>query len=89
MNHSCAPNAEVEFKGTEVVLKSLKEIEVDEEVTFDYLGGRFGTEGRKRRQLLEEMWGFKCNCEVCKRAKGRGKGGLGGGRKMLQLKKFK
>mgnify|MGYP001498048583 FL=1 len=36
INHSCNPNCEVEGKGLKLWIKSIREIEKDEELTYDY-----------------------------------------------------
>jgi len=36
VNHSCEPNAEAVQDGKRIFLQALREIEVDEEITFDY-----------------------------------------------------
>ncbi|GMH52293.1 hypothetical protein TrST_g7439 [Triparma strigata] len=88
VNHSCVPNSEIEWEESgNWTLRSVREINEGEEVTFDYLGGGKDLGVAKRRQLLEEMWGFKCNCEACQIRRKKGKGRVMG--KRLQLKKFK
>lgn len=42
-NHSCAPNASLEFNGRCAVLTALRHIEEGEEITISYIGQQFPT----------------------------------------------
>ena len=66
VNHSCVPNSEIEWEESgNCTLRSVKEINEGEEVTFDYLGGGKDLGVAKRRQLLEEMWGEEALINYC------------------------
>lgn len=38
VNHSCVPNAYVQFSGRDAILRAYRSIEKDEEVTISYIG---------------------------------------------------
>eukprot|EP01084_Bolivina_argentea_P285731 490045_1 len=73
LNHSCIPNAFSFFEQNESGLKNnsawkqivitLKNINKNEEILINYLGGLFPYEERQNR--LFRTWKFKCLCTVC------------------------
>ncbi len=64
INHSCAPNAYVEYQDGEVTLVTVEPVEKDEEITIDYcttdllLGHPFGC-NCKTNECLIQIRGFK------------------------------
>ena len=64
VDHSCQPNAEVEFKGNRLVMRSLvdrKEKNIDN-VYFSYISEE---DSVKRRQYLQKYFFFDCQCQKC------------------------
>lgn len=62
-NHSCSPNAYVMFDGPRLLLRSMRDIEEDEEITIQYvdvLNCRI-----RRREELKERYYFECQCPQC------------------------
>lgn len=67
-NHSCAPNAECQFRDncSRLSLVALRDIGAGEEVMISYLGEcAQGDRGPKRREKLREHYLFVCECERC------------------------
>ena len=60
MNHSCDPNASYVLEGANIRVRSLRPIEVGEEVTITYTDITFSRDER-REQL--SRWFFDCACE--------------------------
>jgi len=50
INHSCAPNSEIQINRPTIHLVALRDIALGEEVTFDYA------------TLYERPWSMKCSC---------------------------
>ncbi|KFY17300.1 hypothetical protein V492_00760 [Pseudogymnoascus sp. VKM F-4246] len=62
-NHSCAPNASLEFDGRCAILTALTHIEKGEEITISYIDT---TQPRAARQaFLKEHYYFTCACPAC------------------------
>ena len=64
VDHSCRPNAEVEFKGNRLLMRSLvdrKEVCIDK-VFFSYISEE---DSAKRREYLQKYFFFDCRCEQC------------------------
>jgi hypothetical protein len=55
INHSCDPNAGLKFKGGDVLLVALRDIEVGEEVMWDY-----------STTMFENGWQMRCECKTKK-----------------------
>ncbi|GAX81155.1 hypothetical protein CEUSTIGMA_g8588.t1 [Chlamydomonas eustigma] len=66
-NHSCLPNAMCILVGDRMVMRAVRDIVPDDEVTISYLApaGLSGT-GPLRRAELKASYGFKCTCIRCK-----------------------
>jgi hypothetical protein len=64
INHSCRPNAQHAWNGTEVeeMVYAVREIREGEQITLSY---HAGGPSRERRRELREFFGFECACEVC------------------------
>ncbi|KAL1839515.1 hypothetical protein VTJ49DRAFT_1453 [Mycothermus thermophilus] len=64
-NHDCRPNAFIHFSQTTLAMTvwAARDIEEGEEITITYSPA--GTPSRERRDMLERVWGFKCQCSLC------------------------
>ncbi|CAG8493713.1 2130_t:CDS:2 [Paraglomus occultum] len=67
LNHSCWPNCIVVFEGLKMNVRSIRKIEIGEEVTISYTD-LFLT-GEERRKELHERYFFTCRCELCEKYK--------------------
>jgi len=66
LNHSCAPNCAWHGDGSEMVVNSIVDIKPGEEVCVSYLPQYVIDAGfQTRRRVLQEKWGFSCNCNQC------------------------
>ena len=68
INHSCAPNAVINFdEKRNVKVVAITKIRRGEEVVINYLDPSRGENLLKfeRQKLLREMWRFNCHCVVC------------------------
>lgn len=63
LNHSCAPNAFPVFNGTDIIIKSLRKIEPDEEVTISYCDTKATT--KDRQEYMNSIYRFNCKCDGC------------------------
>jgi hypothetical protein len=67
INHSCIPNAVIQFTCGEterkLIVKALRDIAMDEEITVSYIDVMQSTS--KRQSILEEMYKFRCTCMRC------------------------
>lgn len=61
INHSCDPNAGLKFDGTNILLVALRDINVGEEITWDY-----------STTMFENGWKMRCDCraEGCRKIVG-------------------
>ncbi|XP_070210003.1 histone-lysine N-trimethyltransferase SMYD5-like isoform X2 [Littorina saxatilis] len=67
-NHSCTPNAEINFLHGDhtLTLMALKDIEPDEEICISYLDECSLERSRHSRQnILRENYLFNCSCQLC------------------------
>ncbi len=67
-NHSCDPNCRVlvprsDTENSKAIVQTLRDVEVDEELTFSYLEDE--TEPYHVRQEQLRDYGFKCRCSKC------------------------
>ncbi|KAK3305945.1 uncharacterized protein B0T15DRAFT_502968 [Chaetomium strumarium] len=64
-NHACKPNAFIHFSETKLAMTvwSAQDIEPGEEITISYANA--GMTSQERQQLLEQIWGFQCQCSLC------------------------
>jgi len=66
LNHSCLPNAFYFGIGPYLIVKTIKKIRKDEEVTISYIEPKPFLE----RQFSLQKWDFVCNCNLCVMEKG-------------------
>ncbi|KAI1757094.1 SET domain-containing protein [Xylaria castorea] len=64
VNHSCTPNAFVQFVGRRAVLHAYQEIRKDGEVEISYIDCNLHLS--QRREALKTRYHFTCNCPRCK-----------------------
>lgn len=67
-NHSCDPNAEIQFlhNNFRLSLVALKDIQAGDEICINYLSDCDGSRSRhSRRKLLRENYLFECDCPKC------------------------
>jgi SET domain-containing protein len=65
-NHSCAPNALIDFGGSNVgLIYAYKNISKGEEITINYLENNITYINQAARQKRLNYWRFNCNCSLC------------------------
>ncbi|KAI1734781.1 hypothetical protein F4680DRAFT_462215 [Xylaria scruposa] len=64
VNHSCTPNAFVQFVGRKAVLHAYREIGKDEEIEISYIDCNLHLS--QRHEALKTRYHFTCNCPRCK-----------------------
>ncbi len=57
MNHACKPNCEVTIRGGRIYIHTIKRVQADEELTFDY----------GKEYVDEYIKPFGCRCATCKK----------------------
>ncbi|KAE8991519.1 hypothetical protein PR003_g21900 [Phytophthora rubi] len=62
-NHDCDPNCVVSFKGRQMQVHVVRDVEVDEELTVSYVELLQST--KARRTELKESYFFDCGCKRC------------------------
>ncbi|KAL2142888.1 hypothetical protein VTI28DRAFT_656 [Corynascus sepedonium] len=64
-NHACKPNAFIHFSPQTLAMTiwSTRDIEIGEEITITYTSA--GQTSNERKESLEKIWGFKCQCSLC------------------------
>ena len=65
LNHSCAPNAFVVVISNRAVVRAATAIPAGGEVTVTYLGKQGAQPRTARRDMLQRLYGFECNCVRC------------------------
>lgn len=68
VNHSCVPNAVVEFpySNNTLVLKAIRDIKVGEEICTSYLDEcQLERSRHSRQQALSSLYLFVCHCDKC------------------------
>jgi len=68
VNHSCIPNAVVEFpySNNTLVLKAIRNIKVGEEICTSYLDEcQLERSRHSRQQALSSLYLFVCHCDKC------------------------
>lgn len=65
LNHSCDPNIRNRFDGNVLTITATRPIRRNEEVFNGYCPGYKLLDTAKRRQLLNEQYGFDCECARC------------------------
>lgn len=63
INHSCDPNAHHLSEGPELVIRSLRQITKEEEITISYVDPTQPFE--ERQKALYAAYGFACQCRKC------------------------
>ena len=66
LNHSCLPNASIQFDecGNGAVILA-RDIAADEEITFCYSAAALFADREVRQKELASRWGFECKCKRC------------------------
>jgi len=66
MNHSCDPNtAARESEGGAVAIVACRDVEVDAELTCNYIIDHPNLSATERQDLLKSKYGFDCQCRFC------------------------
>jgi len=68
VNHSCEPNAIVEFPYSNhtLVLRAKRDIPIDEEICISYLDDcNIASSRHTRQKALRSLYLFVCDCEKC------------------------
>ncbi|XP_061847076.1 histone-lysine N-methyltransferase SMYD3 isoform X2 [Colius striatus] len=64
LNHSCDPNCVIIFEGYQLLLRSVREIQIGEELTISYIETLMPTSERQKQ--LMRQYCFECDCLLCK-----------------------
>ncbi|EGG22649.1 SET domain-containing protein [Cavenderia fasciculata] len=65
LNHSCDNNTILQYNGSSITIKSLKNISKNDEITGCYGPHAFHLELRERLECLKEEYFFICRCHAC------------------------
>lgn len=63
LNHDCRPNCVMVFEGTKLLLRAVRDISPQEELTISYIETLSLAEDRRRQ--LEDQYHFTCHCQRC------------------------
>ncbi|KFP39115.1 Histone-lysine N-methyltransferase SMYD3, partial [Chlamydotis macqueenii] len=63
LNHSCDPNCVIVFEGYQLLLHSIREIQIGEELTISYIESLMPT--NERQKQLMRQYCFECDCLLC------------------------
>ncbi|XP_077668005.1 histone-lysine N-methyltransferase SMYD3 isoform X2 [Eretmochelys imbricata] len=63
LNHSCDPNCVIVFEGRQLLLRSVREIQIGEELTISYIESLMPSSERQKH--LKRQYCFECNCLLC------------------------
>uniref|UniRef100_A0A8V0XTM1 [histone H3]-lysine(4) N-trimethyltransferase n=1 Tax=Gallus gallus TaxID=9031 RepID=A0A8V0XTM1_CHICK len=63
LNHSCDPNCVIIFEGYQLLLRSIREIQIGEELTISYIESLMPTSERQKQ--LKRQYCFECDCCLC------------------------
>ncbi|XP_074899254.1 histone-lysine N-methyltransferase SMYD3 isoform X2 [Buteo buteo] len=63
LNHSCDPNCVIVFEGYQLLLRSVREIQIGEELTISYIESLMTTSERQKQ--LMRQYCFECDCLLC------------------------
>uniref|UniRef100_A0A8C9FXB7 [histone H3]-lysine(4) N-trimethyltransferase n=1 Tax=Pavo cristatus TaxID=9049 RepID=A0A8C9FXB7_PAVCR len=63
LNHSCDPNCVIIFEGYQLLLRSVREIQIGEELTISYIESLMPTSERQKQ--LKRQYCFECDCCLC------------------------
>ncbi|XP_068795425.1 histone-lysine N-methyltransferase SMYD3 isoform X3 [Struthio camelus] len=64
LNHSCDPNCVIIFEGYQLLLRSVREIQIGEELTISYIESLVPTSERQKH--LMRQYCFECDCLLCR-----------------------
>eukprot|EP01122_Echinamoeba_exundans_P003206 TRINITY_DN13337_c0_g1_i1.p1 TRINITY_DN13337_c0_g1~~TRINITY_DN13337_c0_g1_i1.p1 ORF type:complete len:449 (-),score=74.37 TRINITY_DN13337_c0_g1_i1:76-1422(-) len=67
-NHSCLPNCYCEWRGVNLVFKTLYPVPADNELVISYISGNEPT--KKRKKELKRVYHFDCVCSRCVKPEG-------------------
>jgi tetratricopeptide (TPR) repeat protein len=65
VNHSCLPNIKRAFIGDMMIVRAVRKIRIGDELLMSYTDPRDPFELEKRRQYLQQVYGFECRCLLC------------------------
>ncbi|NWS12841.1 SMYD3 methyltransferase, partial [Pachyramphus minor] len=63
LNHSCDPNCVIVFEGYQLLLRSVRDIQIGEELTISYIESLMPTSERQKQ--LVRQYCFECDCLLC------------------------
>lgn len=63
INHDCIGNARRSFIGDMMIVRAVRDVVRDEEITMPYIS--YGASPSEHRKRLQRTWGFKCECLLC------------------------
>ncbi|KAM3625895.1 uncharacterized protein V6R79_019417 [Siganus canaliculatus] len=63
LNHDCRPNCVMVFEGTKLLLRAVRDINPEEELTISYIETSALAEDRQKQ--LRDQYHFTCHCERC------------------------
>ncbi|KYO23855.1 histone-lysine N-methyltransferase SMYD3 [Alligator mississippiensis] len=63
LNHSCDPNCVIVFEGYQLLLHSVREIQIGEELTISYIESLMPS--NERQKQLKRQYCFECDCLQC------------------------
>ncbi|XP_019382259.1 PREDICTED: histone-lysine N-methyltransferase SMYD3 [Gavialis gangeticus] len=63
LNHSCDPNCVIVFEGYQLLLRSVREIQIGEELTISYIESLMPS--NERQKQLKRQYCFECDCLQC------------------------
>ncbi|CZR65457.1 uncharacterized protein PAC_15357 [Phialocephala subalpina] len=66
INHSCIPNAKLEYIGDLMLIRATRSISANEEIFHSYEGSN---DFDARSAALMNTWGFTCDCKLCEAEK--------------------
>ncbi len=65
INHSCVPNVIKLSKNDLAIVKTIQPIKKGQQIFLSYINDPSEMTGRDRNDRLEEIYGFRCKCELC------------------------
>lgn len=63
INHQCVGNVYRSFMGDMMIIRAVRDIARDEEISIPYRDVDFSNEDSGK--LLKRLWGFECDCIIC------------------------
>ncbi|XP_054839132.1 histone-lysine N-methyltransferase SMYD3 [Eublepharis macularius] len=64
LNNNCDPNCVIVFQGPQLHLRSIREIQIGEELTISYIDTMMSS--AERQQQLKRQYCFECDCLMCR-----------------------